>query len=759
MGLGHGLEVYLGYLEYVDSFLLKDPLPNLTVVAICSVLMCLTMQRPDPVSTKRLCIITLTRIFLLTREYQTLLREITTPSFPAFITSSLNNVSSRTSSQDVRKPNVHSPLLGTVLEALAELLPHHPTSFRPFVSPIRSLILPLLAPTPSNLVQDGSTKTSIVELGSFTSPCTAAAQRLFVLLHCCAAKNTSGDEWNKTTRTIIVNIHNTTDQVFRAVFEDWEPSNIQTNITNPKDYGTIVSSAGLESLGLPPWKGIHAGCERLSGLMLLLQSSLATQNSAMVSLPVGAVVDVITRVLSLLVPATTDQRPSDSGPRLNPEITREEREALWARLPQIHVAALKTYSTLLARLGAANSALSHGLLDVLLWVYRSESTLEEIRTSIYGLVAQILVQVGPSLPRSLVSSMSPLIRACCKDLLPPQERTAPNKTTPGNKTAQSNWMSSTNADSFLVTAMSSKPQIRSPELQSAAVALLPLLLMCIPQNTMSFSLRSQIDRTAILSQNKDAMLASVLNPPTGQKGSSSIMPLLARGFPESPAVEAVIRPRMPVLQRRRDDNGDIESDEDDDMDLPYNNNTNAGNGLGSPDNAWHSQEMSEQLGHGIDVVDTEMAGANADSTVPPFTAAMHEVESPNLHISNKRGRDDSGGEVAPTTDADPITSLPESPQQSGSPTIKRVRHGNGAADPDTAPASHLRHAVVDSGAAVGHSGQALSTAPGEMPAVLVPFTTSAGAIGANADSDDDDFEIPPLDMGLDTDEEDDEEDE
>lgn len=580
-----------------------------------------------------------------------------------------------------------------------------------------------------------------------------------MLLHCCAAKNTSGDEWNKTTRTIIVNIHSTSDQVFRAVLEDWEPSNkAQTNVTNPKDYGTIVSNAGLDLLGLPPWKGIHAGCERLSGLLRLLQSFLATQNSAMVSLPVGAVVDVVTRVLSFLVPAITDQRPYESGPRLNPEITREEREALWASLPHIHVAALDICSTLLTRLGIATLALSHGLLDLLLWVFRSENNFEEIRTSIYKLVSQILVQVGLSLPRSVVSSMSPLIRACCKDLLPTQVQTAPTKTSPGNKTAQSNGMSSANADSFLITATLSNPQIRSPELHAAAAGLLPLVLMGIPQNTLSFSLRSQIDRTAILSQNKAAMLASVLNPPTGKKWSSSIIPLLARGFPEAPAVEAVLRPRMPVLQRRRDGDGDIESDENDDLDLQY-SNTYTGIGLSSPDNRRHPQEMSAQLENETRVVETEIAGANVDSTAPPFTAAMQGLETPYLDTSNKRRLDESGGKVTSTTVADPIGSMPEPQQHNEGRSIKRARLENEAAGTDTDPSNSLSQTVITIEAAVGLRDHAPPAILGEKPAVPVPSSMPASAIGADADSDDDDFEIPPLDMGLDTDEEDDDEDE
>ena len=650
---------------------------------------------------------------------------------------------------------MHSPLLETVLEALGELLPYHPTSFRPFVGQIRSLILRLLAPTPSNLLQDGSTKHSIIEISSSTGPCTAAARRLFVLLHCCAAKNTSGDEWNKTLRTIIADIHNTTDQVFRAVFEDWEPSSkAQTNRTNARDYGAVISDAGTDLLGLPGWKGIHAGCERLSGLLLLLQSSLATPNSSAVSLPVGAIVDIITRILSVLVPAGTKHATYEGSVRLNPEIGREEREALWARLPHIHIAALRTLSTVLARLGAASAALSHGLLDLLLWVFRSEHTSDKIRTSTYGLVAQILGRFGPSLPRSAVSSMSPLIRACCKDLLPSQERPAGELTVPGNKAAQGDGLSSSNADSYLHAATLLKPQTCSLELQAAASALLPLLLTSLPQNILSFSLRSQIDRTAILSRNKEAMLASVLNPSTGKMGTSSIMPLLARGFPEATAVEAFIRPRMPVLQRRRDENGDIESDEDDNLDLRY-SNTYVKNEVGTMEETGLSQEISTQLENGMDVVETAIGSASEAPTLPPSTVEMQGAEPPILEGSNKRGWSDSGEKGTSITVPNPVAVLPDSPQ-GGGPVTKRVRLDSEATDLVADPTAALPVTTAEAVAAVGFSGDVLSAASEAMPPATASSATPTKAINAEADSDDDDFEIPPLDMGLDTDEEDDE---
>ena len=48
------------------------------------------LSRPDPVSSKRLCLLTITRIFSLTEQYPTLIREITTPMLPAFLTVCIN---------------------------------------------------------------------------------------------------------------------------------------------------------------------------------------------------------------------------------------------------------------------------------------------------------------------------------------------------------------------------------------------------------------------------------------------------------------------------------------------------------------------------------------------------------------------------------------------------------------------------------------------------------------------------------------------
>jgi hypothetical protein len=104
----------------------------------------------------------------------------------------------------------------------------------------------------------------------------------------------------------------------------------------------------------------------------------------------------------------------------------------------------------------------------------------------------------------------------------------------------------------------------------AARALLPLLLSNLPQHLMEAYVRAEVDRTAILSHHKDAMLASVLHPYIGKNGKSlpSILPHLARAFPRDAAVEALIRPRLPVIRQAApllSEEGLEEREEDEDL--------------------------------------------------------------------------------------------------------------------------------------------------------------------------------------------------
>ncbi len=396
------------------------------------------------------------------------------------------------------------------------------------------------------------------------------SQRLYVLSNVCAPKNTAGEEWARSLHAVIEATHGTADLVYRAVYEDWESSFArQRAATGRASYAVIVCDQEAGPLNLPGWMGIHAGVERLDGLLQTLQAFLVTPTSMAVVLPVGSLLDVVNRMLSVLPPS------SGRIPRTNPEIPREEREGLWIGLPKIHTSAMGLVSLLTSRLGHALAPTSQFLLEEILWVLQNEHADYDIRRTIYELTSQVLTLFGPSLSKTLSKPLSVCIKFCCEDLLPSSEQTITKEDASAaiSKKPSRNGSSTINADSYLKTPSNHYCTSKPPtDLQIAAAALLPILVTHLPPNFLSFSLRTQIDRTAILTKNKQAVLASILNPPMKRKGckeASSIMPVLARSFPECMEVEALIRPRMPLLHDRRGGEGESESDEEEmQMEVP-----------------------------------------------------------------------------------------------------------------------------------------------------------------------------------------------
>lgn len=520
------------------------------------------LGRPDPDATKELCIITLTRIFLLTQDYQSIIREITTPSLPGFITSCINILKVGSFSREKVKVNGSHSLSITTLNALCELVPHHPTVFRPFVTQTTTLVLQLIAPTPSDIEvrPDGAA-------GAITTSIAECSRRLLVLMNACAPKNTSGEEWTKSLRAITNSMHRTADLVFRAVAEDWEPSTrLRTDTNQVNGFSTVVGDTEQNPLGLPSWKGIYAGTERLDGILRTLQVFLKTQTSSAVNVPIGIIVDATTRILSVFPPLNESGGRSSGSMQINAEIGREEREGLWTTLPKLHISALELLLVLISRLGYGSAALCHSVLEQALWVFERDHNDSNIRRIVYDLVSKILSIAGHSLPKSVAPLLSNCMRTCCEDILPPTNKPLSRASNPTESKKGTNNRPSIGADSYLKAPNTlSKTSDVPTATQISAAKLLPLAVTYTSRRMFHLPLQAQIDRTAILTNNKQAMLASVLNPPlkrAGGKPMSTIMPFLARQFPDLLEVEALLRPRMPVLQARNED-GSIIPDNDD----------------------------------------------------------------------------------------------------------------------------------------------------------------------------------------------------
>lgn len=513
------------------------------------------LQRPDAATTKELSILTLTRIFLLSQDHHSIVREITTPSLTPFISSCLNILKARPSAGEKRKPKRHYSLPLTVIQALCELIPNHPSLFRPFVAQIRLLVQPLIAPTQSDLgmSREKSLSINILSIAEHS-------RKLFVLLNFCAPKNTSGDEWTRSVQNVINSSHRTANLVFRAVMEDWETSStrLQSDSIATRVFSETISDLESDDLGLPGWRGIYAGMERLDGLLRTIQTFLTGSTLSNVNLPISSILDVVTRVLSVTAPLAGNGNGARGGLRVNSEIGRDEREGLFASLPNVHVLALGVLSALISRLGYVSASFCQGALTQALWLFESEFTSSDIRKMTYELIAEILAQVGLSLSKSIAPLVSKCARKCCEDLMSQTRSTRGllKSTQPSRKLA-ANGAAILNADSYFRSPTTRTEELAVPSsIQLSASKLLPFLLTHVPRDFFSFGMRAEIDRVAILTLNQKAMLASVLNPPLKPKSGpelSSSLVFLAREFPDSLEVDALMRPRLPVLQRRIDD--------------------------------------------------------------------------------------------------------------------------------------------------------------------------------------------------------------
>ncbi|KAL2852928.1 rRNA processing/ribosome biogenesis-domain-containing protein [Aspergillus pseudoustus] len=494
------------------------------------------LNKPDPTSTKTMAVITLTRLFHLTYQYPTLVREITTPSLPGFITSTLNLISVKPASDPTRRLKPNSPFLEVVLRAYLELIARHPTIFRPFTAQIHSVLQAIV----------GSNS------ALYSQPVVDISEQLFIALHHCAPKNTGGEEWKNACRMTITSIHATADHVLRAVVEQWESADpsLRQQLGHAIDYGREVGTHGTDALGLAEWQGLDTGVDRLLVLLRMLSTFLKTATATTVSIPVGSILDLTARLMSVTIPS------DGGGVQANSSISRTEREHLLAELPCIHAACMRLLRTLVNTLETAALPIAQTILEQTLWVFRAEKFNKKIRSSVYDLIHVLISHIGPSMTKKNVSSLTDIIRTSCTDILPQDTETSirDSSDVKGKSKANSNAI---NADSFLSPNLKQGRQSASvasstkfPKLARAASTLLPAILTNLPTEYLAPPLRAEIDRTIIMTSSKEAMYASVLNPFPAARGRGAnigIVPFLARSYASEIDVEALIRPRMPVL--------------------------------------------------------------------------------------------------------------------------------------------------------------------------------------------------------------------
>jgi pre-rRNA-processing protein RIX1 len=439
-----------------------------------------------------------------------------------------------------------------VLHALLELIPRHITLFRPFGAQLRTLL---------------------VEVIGFSSPAyfpehvIDAAEQLLVSLHKCAPKDQAGSGWKDDCKSTILSIHRTTDHVFRAVVEQWESVDASLVHTRP-NYSQEMGDGGPDGLGLPGWSGLHSGVDRLVALLQILSDFISMPSAAAVALPIGSILDLTSRLTAVTVPPN-GAASSQSGIQFNQEISRDEREVLWMELPRIHIACMSLLSNVVGILATSATSVTQTILEQAVWTFKGEKFNRDLRSAVYALLRSLVPVNGPAMTKQSVVSLTNVLRSCCNDILPPTEDSTTGSSGSDSKAKSKGGQGTANADAFLNPDLqkSRQTQADSPSLdvQQNASALLQAVFVSIPAELVPPSIRAEMDRSIILTSDKDAMLASVLNPVPAVKGrgaGSSIIPFLTRPYADQMEVEALVRPRMPVLMTAPELDAYVDEDEE-----------------------------------------------------------------------------------------------------------------------------------------------------------------------------------------------------
>ena len=367
-------------------------------------------------------------------------------------------------------------------------------------------------------------------------------------------------KWDDTLKSTVTATHATCDRVFRSVIEDWKSvAGIQPSAPSQQLVAGEIESESHDAVGMSAWKGIYEGSERVIALLGLVQAHIDNATGLSGTVRIGLLTDLTTRMLSVAVPAAGRQE----FVKPNHQVSRDERDALYSLLPRIHVATFKLLASILHRFGSALLSVLPSLTEQLAWVFKAERADERFRATSYVTLGQYLTFVGQTFGKDEVADIAPLIAACCFDMLPEDDQTRLPTASNGVKQSAAQAASQTTKTSTVSTPQSST-------LQTAASALLPLILSKLDPKVVPRKLRASIDRTAILTKHKQALVASVLNPPVNPSGTAaqaSLLPFLARLFPGDAEVEAIIRPRMPVTWTGRRSGEEEDEDDDDEEDI------------------------------------------------------------------------------------------------------------------------------------------------------------------------------------------------
>lgn len=690
------------------------------------------LNKQDPLSSKKFCIIALTRIFMLTKDFPTLTREVTTPSLPPFITACLNYFRVKDIGWTIQQNSVQRVLLEPVLESFSQLIPRHPTIFRPFASQLRTILLQVIG---HNSQESDS---SVRYRCPTTASCRKLAQRVFVQLHSCAPKPDWSEEWDTSFKAVVTTIHETANEIFRAVVESWQSSaGVNPPISLKENIGNEPSRTQPDTLGNPGWRGLSAGVEVMIQLLGLLHQYVATSTSTPVLLRTGLVVDLLTRMFLVTVPRAEENSHWQALELYNKQVSKQEREELFALLPRIHVAAIEVLLGLVHRLGSASIPLCEQFLGQLIWVLEAEQNDLFLRASSYSGLIEILKIVGPSIDFSS-NQLEVVVEYCSKDVVISDSIMMENKGQKTRNQKTNGKVGTVNPDMVLDSAsVSTTASTTYNVLQDTARQLLSTILSKVPADQVSQVVREKLDRAAVYSADANSMTASVLNPPPL---GSSILPIMARLHSDKNELEAILRPRMPPIIAES-----IETEKASRKDsASFNNRERAGTDnmeevhMFAAGNSYVGLEVDRSAFWSESQTRTEATPLRVDENLIQPTVEPSTYMEPGDQMSALEAAIEAQSHLEPTKRSAEV-------DEENFSSTKRPRLGE--ADTNNTGIEGMREQVVSSaGTAVSPN----ATSPLTVGSATFPnpgiVTSSVGIENLSSDSDDDtdEFEVPRL---------------
>jgi pre-rRNA-processing protein RIX1 len=480
----------------------------------------ISLNKHDPWEVKQVYIASAGRIFMLCKMSPTLLREVASPLLPAFLSAVLASLRSSTKISPNTSTVTSHPLMLSAFRCLRELLPCYNQTFRPFTTRLKHIC--------SSLLNDTAVPREVQE----------AALSLLGALHLCSPKNSALVDWDKTVSDVIITLHQSTNMLFRAVVEDWEPGSIAISQTISKqDYSQEPELSITDGIGIGPWRGLQAGCHRVVVLLKMLSYMLRTPSQTS-SIPVGDIFHLLSRMFYVYAPAVGQDI------KTNPEVSRDEREELYSYLPVIHCVGLQLTTALIDSLQAAIAPIATGLASLLIHLHNAAGWHQNVRALLYNTIKCLLNATPHEFTAWHLPGLFSMMRTACCDLMDASshredmhsDRKRPDQTLDSK---------SSNASPASSTVR------RASVLKQAASDLIQSFLECVPSRLQPHSLRTEIDRVSILTNDDAAMASSVLHPPSSNKGGQvqpSLLPFLTRSEAHiSSLADLLLRPRLTAV--------------------------------------------------------------------------------------------------------------------------------------------------------------------------------------------------------------------